>query len=403
MLKIKKVIAIILLILLSATVFVGCGSNEEQVAVQLTPVEVYNVKTGDVELNYNVFGSIKPLREVSIVPKMAGIVENVMKGMGDRVNKDDVLFTLDKTNLYQQLAQLDAQLHQQLMQAEAAMRQAEIQYYSAKEDYEKNEVLFMAQAISQQMLEAYKKAFELAELQYTNAQDNYYLLQNKTLLGIAEDNSRLTQDTKSIIETQREAIVQMINDSEVKSPISGIVTLRNIEAGEMVSQQIPAFIIVDIDRVEVETEVTERMINNIFIGQELVVSINALNGKEFKGVVDTLSPAVSGQRVGYPVKIIIDNPNHEIKPGMFAEISFIMDRKDRVLVIPMEAVLASNNESYVYVLVDDTVIKQTVEVGYRDKNNLEIIDGLKDGDLVVVKGQHFIVDGERVQPVGGVQ
>ncbi|SCY33641.1 efflux RND transporter periplasmic adaptor subunit [Alkaliphilus peptidifermentans] len=403
--KVKKIIGTILVISLVITTIVGCGSKEqEEVTIQLTSVEAYNAKVGNIQHTYNATGSIKPVTEVSIVPKVAGKVDNIMKKMGDKVSQDEILFTIDNTNLYQQLEQYDAQQRQQLMLAESSLKQQELQYNTAKEDYIKNEALFEAQAISQQILESYKKALEIAELNYMSAQESYYLLQNKILLGIEEDGTKQLKETKSIIETQREATAQSIRDSEVKSPISGIVIQRNVEVGEIASQQMPAFIIVDIDRVVVETSVTEKMINSISKGQEIVVTIKALDGKKFNGIVDTISPAVSGQSVGYPVKIVIDNINHELKPGMFAEVSFVIENKENVLLVPMESVLTTNKDSYVYLLNDDdTVSRKLVKTGHKDGKYFEIIDGLKEGDPVLVKGQHFVLDGEKVHPVGGAQ
>lgn len=395
----------IMLMLLTVTFFVGCGSKEEEtVAAQLTAIETYSVKTGDIQLVHNSFGNIKPLREVAIVPKVAEKVTSIMKDMGDRVAEGDILFSLEKTSFYQQLDQLDAQLRQQLMQAEAAMRQTEIQYYSAKEDYNRMKALYEAQAVSRQMLDTHENAYKLAESQYNNAKDNYYLLQNKVLVGTAEDNTHLTAEAKSVLETQKESILKMITDSEVRSPITGIVANRNIEIGEMVSPQMPAFTVVDIDAVVIETEVTEGMISSISIGQETAVSIQALDGKKFTGIVDSISPVVSEQRVGYPVKIIINNVTHEIRPGMFAEISFVIDNRSNTLLVPMEAVLTIDGVSSVFVLKDnDIVARQMVETGAKDGEYFEITKGLQEGDLVVVKGQHFIIDGEKVQPVGGVQ
>ncbi|KAB3535771.1 efflux RND transporter periplasmic adaptor subunit [Alkaliphilus pronyensis] len=403
--KIKKIVAIFLTLLIIVAIVVGCGSKQqEEVTLQLTPVETYSIKEMSIQNTHNSYGSIKPLTEVSIIPKLAGKVEKVLKNVGDKVNKDEILLTIEKTSYYQQLEQLDAQLQQQLIQAEAAMKQAEIQYSISKQDYENNKALYEAQAVSQQMLESYNKAFNLAELQYKNAQDNYYLLQNKVLVGIDENNTQLMGNTKSVLETQKDAVYQMITDSEVKSPISGVVAIKNAEVGEIVSQQIPAFTIIDIDKVIIETSVTEKMINNIEKGQEIVVTIEALDRMQFNAIVDTISPAKSGQGTGYSIKKVIDNQHHQIKPGMFAEVSFVIDNRDNALLVPLEAVLTDDDEGFVFILKDDnTVIKQPVATGYKNAEYIEITNGVKKGDKVVVKGQHFIVDGEKVQPVGGVQ
>ncbi|WP_094549623.1 efflux RND transporter periplasmic adaptor subunit [Petroclostridium xylanilyticum] len=385
-----KITSLILTVFMTVALFSGCGKKkQEEVVVPLTPVEAYKVAKGDIQVTYAASGRINALKEVSIIPKVPGKVESVLKDIGDRVKEGEILFTLEKKSLYQQLEQLDAQLTQQLIQAEASLKQLEIQYNNAKTDYENGKALYEGEAISKQALDGYKKALELAEVQYKNAQDNYAILQNKA--------------AKSVITTQKEAVSQNIEDSDVRTPISGIVAQKNIEVGEMVSQQMPAYTIVDMDKVVVETTVTERIINKITKGQEVLVTVQSLGGKQFKGVVDAMSPAVTGQNIGYPVKIIIKNETHELKPGMFAEVKFVTDKKDSVVVIPMEAVITRNANSFVFVLEGDVAKKRDVKVGFKDDKNYEIISGLQEGELVIIKGQQFVADGEKVQPVGGAK
>ncbi|MCG8500558.1 MAG: efflux RND transporter periplasmic adaptor subunit [Firmicutes bacterium] len=407
--KNRKVPSIILVVLFTLALFSGCAKEpQEEITAQLTPVEAYNVAKGSIQLSYSAAGQIKPLKEVAVTPKIPGKVESVLKELGDTVNKGEVLFTLEKTDLYQKIEQLDAQLRQQLIQSEAAFKRAELQYSNAKTDYEKNKALFESDAISKQILDGYEQGLELAEVQYASARDNYLLLQNKVAVKLAEGSTNQgeavqTEAVKSVIETQKDAVLQSIQDSEVKAPISGFVAYKNLETGQMVSQQMPAYTLVDINSVIVETDVTERMINKIVKGQEVVVTVKALGDKQFKGIIDALSPAVTGQKVGYPVKIVIDNMGHELKPGMFAEIQFITDKKDDVFLVPLEAVMTNTDDSYVYVLEEDIIKKRVVKTGFKDEKNYEIVSGLNAGDRVVVKGQQFVVDGEQVQLVGGVQ
>lgn len=249
----KRTIIIVLTIFLTATLFSGCSKKkQEEVTVSLTPVETYNAAKGAIQVTYSVSGRIEALKEVAIVPKIAGKVERVLKDLGDEVGKDEILFTLDKTDLYQKLEQLDATLRENLITAESALEQAEIQYNTAKINYENNKALFEAQAISQNVFDQFKDAFELAKVQYQKAQDHYLLLQNKA--------------EKSPIETQKEGVMQSIRDSDVKSPISGVIAQKSVEVGEFITQQQPAYTVVDIDKVVVKTSVTEKMINKIAKG-----------------------------------------------------------------------------------------------------------------------------------------
>lgn len=427
--KALKIANFILIAALTLTLFSGCAQKAQgEVSVQRTPVEAYKIAKGNIESTYIVSGQMKPISEVTVTPKAAGKVEDVMKDLGDRVEVGEKLFVIETTSLYKQLAQINAQLvqseagitlasiglqrsqgsslTQQLMQAEQAVEQAKINYDTSKSDYENNKALYEAGALSKQMLENIKNKYELAEIQYSNAKENLQLLKEKIAQeSIQSAQAQLNQAEagKEILEAQKELLLQQIEDSVVKAPISGIVASENVEIGQMVSQQTPAYTIVDMDKVVVETNVTERIINKIAAGQEVVVTIKALGNKEFKGIVDALSPATANMNIGYPVKIVIDNQNHEIKPGMFAEVKFITQRKENAVLVPLEAVISNGDAEYVFVLQGDRVEKREIKTGFKDGTNYEVISGLQDGEQIIIKGQHFIVDGEQVRLIGGEQ
>jgi RND family efflux transporter MFP subunit len=388
--KKNKAICLILSVMMTMTLFAGCGQKKtEETAVPLTPVETYSVSKGDIKATYAAVGQVKPVLEVDVIPKLSGKVERVSKEIGDRVEAGEILFTLEKQELHQSLEKLDAQLRQSLLEAETVLQQAEMQMSNAKVDYTNNQVLFEGQAISKQTLDSYKRVYEAAELKYKSALDSYLILQNKA--------------GKSTIETEKEAVIQKVQDSNVRAPISGIIAQKNIEAGEMATQQDAAYTIVDMDTVVIETTVTERIINEIHKGQEVLVTIAALEGKNFQGMIDALSPAVTGQSVGYPVKITIPNDKHEIKPGMFAEVHITTDTKDNVIMIPIEAVLSQVGKSSIFVLEGDIAKKREVQLGLKDDNYYEVAEGLNEGEQVIIKGQQFVIDGEKVLPVGGTK
>lgn len=427
--KVYKRISGILLAAIMVSVLAGCSQNAKEVAeVQLTPVETYKVVKGDIQAAYSLSGKIKPLKEIAVVPKLPGKVENVFKDIGDAVAEGEKLLTLETKELTQQLSQLEAQLlqsdagidlaqislnraqgsglEQQLMQAEAALKQATLNYNTAKTDYESSQKLFDTQALSRQMLDATKDRLDLAELQRKNAQDSYDLLKNKISaesIDTAKSQVKQAQAGKAALQGQKEMLLQKIDDAVVTSPLKGIIAQKGVERGELASQQMPAYTVVDIDSVIVEVSVTEKIISSIAKGQEVVVTVKSLGDRKFKGVIDAMSPSVTAQSVGYPVKIIIENRGHEIKPGMFAQVEFTTEKKKGVCLVPMEAVLTDKGKNVVFILEGDTVKKREVTSGLKDGKNSEISGGLKEGEWVVVKGQQYVSDGEKVQPLGGAQ
>ncbi len=401
-------------------------AQQEQSPIQLTPVEVERASVGDIARTYIVAGSIAPIREVAVIPKMVGKVEEVTKNIGSQVEKDEVLFSIETDALYRQIEQIDAQIQQsraseelanlnlartqgssmqqQMMQAEQGVEQAKISYTNAKEDYEKNVILYEAGAISKQMIDGIKTQYELAQIQYKSAKENDDLLKQSIAqesVQTAKVQLSQAQAGTEAMQAQRRVLMQQIEDAKVKAPISGIIADKNIQAGQMASQQLPAFTIVDMDTVVIQTHVTEGVIHQISRGQKALVSVSALGDQAFEGVIDEVSPAITGQSTGYSVKVRIDNAAHKIKPGMFAEVNFIIESKSKAVLVPIDSVMRSNLGRYVYLVEDHRVVRREVKTGIKDRMHYEITSGLEAGEPIIIKGQHFVVDGERVRLVGG--
>lgn len=408
--KLRKM-SIFLAIAVITAVFSGCGQKQEAVVKQLTPVEALEVSKGEIQVTNALFGRIKALNEVAVFPKISGTVKDVYKNLGDRVQAGDSLFALDTEDLNRQLNQVDAQIKQSdagveiastgVKQAEGSnaeqlLKQAEVNYSTAKTDYENSKALFASQAISKISLDASRDRFELAEIQLKNARESYRLSMQS-----ANAQLKQAQSGKNVVETQKEILLQSIEDAVVKAPIKGVIAQKSVEAGVTVSPQSSAYTVVDMDQVVVETSATEKIVNLIAKGQDVIVKIKALEGKEFRGVIDALSPAATGTAGGYTVKVTIDNGNHEIKPGMFAEIEIITEKKSGIAAIPLEALLTEKDKKIVYILEGDTARKREVETGLKDSQRIEITGGLEMGEKIIIKGQQFVTDGEKVMPVGG--
>ncbi len=477
-----KLITIIIIIMLMANLSVGCGNKSTTTTSRQTPVEICLAEKGDIQVTYSVSGLVKAFKEIPILPKAPGRVEQTFKDIGDTISKDEILFSLDKKDLHRQLQQIEAQVassntnhemaelslerasgsakDRQVLQAESGLNQAraglsqaeeginraesavkqveiglqqiEKSYNNIKSDYEKNQSLYKVGAISEQILNNYKHQLEAIELEYNatkenysnlkesynialmayensqetykNAQENYNIIKDKVIdedIKGAKLQINQAKDASQITQAQKGMILDAINDSNVRSPINGIIAGKTIENGIFANQQIPSYTVVDIDKVIIETSVTERMINKIEKGQEVLVTIKAIEGKQFEGIIDSLSPASVEQKIGYTVKIIINNKDHEIKPGMFAEVNFIIENKNEILSIPVDAVINEDMATYIYVLEGDIAKKRKIQLGLKDENNYEIIEGLIEGEKVITKGQHFINDNESVRVVGG--
>ena len=177
-----------------------------------------------------------------------------------------------------------------------------------------------------------------------------------------------------------------------------MVTQRNVEVGGFASAAAPAYVVMDLSTIKVEVGVSEQVLNTINIGDKVDVTMTAVSELPLEGTVSTISPA-AGQTGMYTVKVELDNADGIIKAGMMAEVNFTAEKAEDTIVLPRNAVITKEDETYVYVVKGGTAKKVMVELGIEAEDTIEITKGLKKGDDVVTKGQTYISDGEEVNVV----
>jgi len=359
-----KKMAVFILVLAGLLLLTSCGAEKPQETNQVEEeqgvlVEQVEVEQKEISNITAVNGKLAANIEVSIIPKMAGKVAEVIFDVGDEVHKGDVLVRLEST-----------ELQAQLKQAQAGLATAKANYADAQKNLERTKSLFEQGAVSQQQLD---------------------LAQTQLAMGSPDSAAAAVQ----LIQAQ-------LANTVITSPIDGIVSARSVEVGEIAGQG-PVMTIVDVDQVIVETNVTESEVNKIEVGQVLDVKVSALQDEPFKGTVSTISPAADSRTGAFPIKITIPNSIHQLKPGMFAEVKLVLETKIGALVVPKEAVIDSGDRKYVFKIVDDKAVMTDVTTGMSDETHMEVLIGLAAGDKVVTKGQNKLQDNTPVMTNGGTK
>ena len=199
-------------------------------------------------------------------------------------------------------------------------------------------------------------------------------------------------------QVQLDTLKKSISDCAVTSPLTGVVTQRNVEIGGFASSAAPSYVVMDLSTIKVEVGVSEQVLNTIKIGDKVDVTMTAVSELPLEGTVSTVSPA-AGQTGMYTVKVELDNADGIIKAGMMAEVNFTAEKAEDTIVLPRNSVITKEDETYVYVVKGNTAKKVMVELGIEAADTIEITKGLKKGDDVVTKGQTYISDGEEVNVV----
>lgn len=218
------------------------------------------------------------------------------------------------------------------------------------------------------------------------------------LLEIGAGTQQAVDQLKAQLDAARSQYANMLENTILRSPINGVVTARNYDPGDMTGG-LPVLTVGQLTPVvKVMIGVSENDMSLLHVGTPVTVSFDAFPGETFSGKVSRIYPTVDPATRTFQCEVRILNPGARIKPGMFARVSLDLGTQPNV-VVPDRAVVkqAGSGNKYVYVLRGDRVDFVHVTLGQRLDNAYELIDGIADGDTVVITGQSRLADGIQVQ------
>lgn len=202
----------------------------------------------------------------------------------------------------------------------------------------------------------------------------------KERAGIAAARNEVLKAANSL----RQARI-LLRETLIRSPISGVVAVRSIEKGEQVKKDAALFTVMDTTRLYANLNVTEDDVTRIRTSGTVVVTVDALEGKTCTGIISLVHPLVDPRTRSVTVKVLLDNGNRVLKPGMFVRGTLELQARAQAWLLPVEAVQGrQQQEGHVYVLKEKTVFKTPVRLGKVAGDNIEILDGLGKGMLIAV-------------------
>lgn len=372
---VKPLVAAALLVLILLLVVSRINSKKTDNAVtqeRLQPVEVASVMSRPFGEELSVAGTVTPFAEAKLSPKVMGRVNSVNADVGQRVRQGDILMTIDQSDYVTALKQAEASL----AMAAANTIQAETGYENARLNYQRTQELFKTGAVSQSQLEAARGQLAAAESSY-------------------KANQAQIQQLQALLEKARSDY----SNTEVRAPFSGVVAKRSAEIGEMVSQQVSIFTIIQDEPLLVRVNLPENTVTKVFPGQQVDIYV-AATGKTYKGAVKTVAPQADSQTRAFASEIKLDGVGQEVKPGMVAELRIITRQVDSALVVPTDALLDEDGGSGIFVVENGVANHRKVTTGLTGQGYTQVVSGLKQGDLVAVRGNHLLVDGMKVRVEG---
>ncbi|WP_366923757.1 efflux RND transporter periplasmic adaptor subunit [Metallumcola ferriviriculae] len=367
MLLSKTVRMITYLTLVATLLFVlsGCGAQPveaQKEQVETIAVSVVKAEKGDLQKFSELSGKVEGQSEVNVIPKMGGKVEEVKVKVGDRVQKGDVMVRLESD-----------EIRARLNQAQAGLAAARASFTNAESNYQRMQELFKQGAISQQQLDS-------VEMQYETAK------------------SQGVKQAEALVEQARIAL----DSATIEAPIDGIVAFRYVDPGQTAGPTSPVVTVVNMDTVVVRVNVPETDINTVKMGDTVKVTVPAAAADEaFTGELTMVAPAADARTKAYPIEVAIDNKEHVLKPGMFAQVALGTRSVEDALIIPQEALVDINGIKVVYVAVDGKAVQQDVSLAFTTGEQAAVLTGINAGDAVIIQGQHRVDDGSPVTVQGG--
>lgn len=348
-------------------------------------VQVQEVKADTISTENKVSGQVVTDGQESVFVAANAQCTAVYVDVGDTVIAGQKLCTLDIASTL------------------SSYSAANITYNSAVQSYQDQAAIFDKQiALAEKNVSDLKALFEIGAASQLEIDQAELSLQSAR----AQRDSTLAQleagmqSYKSNVEQLSAVLENVDGQGNVIAPVSGtILTLNAVESG-YVTPSMPVAVIDGADRMEISVSVSEALVPKLAQGDEVDVSVSALN-LQLVGAIKKLERSASMQTKLYNVTISIDEDVEGLLPGMFADVSFRTDTSADTIVIPTEAILTSNGVQYVFVAENGAARYVEIGTGLTGSGVTEVTSGLAAGDMLVTVGQAYLSDGDAVRIVSG--
>ncbi len=332
------------LVALAVVMAASCGNSASKGAQQAQTaladeaptVSVEQVSVREVPQLSTYTSTVQAYVKNNIAPQMSGRIAKINVEIGDFVTKGQVLAEMDKTSLLQ----------------------AQLQLQNQEVELQRLKTLYETGGISKSDFDAVELAYNVAKTQVENLEENTVL----------------------------------------RSPVNGVVTARNYDAGDMYAMSAPIYTVEQIKPVKLLVGISESDYSKVKKGDAVTITADAIPDKTFYGKVGKIYPTIDPSTRTFTAEVVVDNNYNTLRPGMFARVTVDFGSNHNVVIPDMAVVKQQGSgERFVYVLnADGTVTYQKIVLGRRMGTEYEVLEGLSDGAKIVTGGMIRLKDGIKV-------
>ena len=344
---------------------VSCGKTGDQAAASAetfgaAPVKVFKVRRERITEKITYTGTLEAWNKINITPEVGGKIARIHVQEGDRVAQGQLLAELETESI-----------RLQIRQAEAGVAVAEASHADALRNKERMDRLIKENAVSAMQVEKIQLAYDAAAAQLEQARAGLNLARHALDVSI------------------------------MKAPFAGVVASRNAEVGDVINPMMGGYsgasgvlTLMDYSKIKIAVAISSEDIGRIRKGQEAVLRVGAIPGRDFRGAVRVVNLTADPLNKKFGVEVVIDNPDAALRPGTFGDLVFEVQSHENALVVPQKAILEN---TYVFIVEGGKAVKKNVAIGLQNTTMVEIPDGLAEGALVVVEGNFGLEEGAAVQ------
>ena len=395
MIQRKTLQTLLLVMLLNAIMQVGCkrtppansaaanGSPTPATTLQTAAIETEIVSPQTIAGIIPATGKILvPENSVAVIgPVNEGRIVRLYAGQGTRVRKGQKLADLESADI----DQAEADYLKALADYENAVRSSAAEVKLAQESYDRNKLLFEQSITAGKNLQSAEHDLEVAKANRENSING-----TKAALTAARRHLLILGLNDATIDALTKK-TDLAATFSLNSPIDGIVVERNATVGASVGTDANVFKIIDLSHVWIDADVFEKDLPRVRTGQDVKLTVTAFPQSTFSGKVILINSVVDPDTRTVKVRTEVANPDGRLKPDMFANVQIITEVNRAAISIPQSAVLNDEGKSIVFVAEGDRYDKRQVQPGIQNNDRVEIVDGLKAGDKVVVKGNYLLL------------
>lgn len=391
----------IVLVLLLLLAFVpGCSHSNPQPAAGATApasaavaVQTAKVEVRELQRTVDAVGSLDPNEEITVSNQVEGLVSKVFVDLGDSVKAGQVIAQLDTAELDLAVRQQTAALQQELAHlgltessadvddaTTSQVRQADATFSETKIQLDRIKTLVSEGLVPQQQLDEQQARYNVAEASLKSARE-----------GVRNIRATIAARRVSLALAQKK-----LADAKITSPMSGFIKERLIAEGVYLKVNSPVVTLVQNSPLKLRFDVPENALDSVRVKGPISFQVDSFPNQKFIGQISRIAPSVDRQSRTLKVEALVTNTDGVLKPGLFARVLILTDRREKALIVPTAAVFQFAGLEKVFVIENGKVAERIVRSGTQNAEFVEIIEGVKEGDLVAISNLGNLQQGREV-------